>query len=128
MNIDLKKATELRNEAIRCNNRMRFIIAELSVQVRKNRDLIEALKTRRFTQRLSDIFNGNERSVQNEIKRNTERINEYLLEALREVSERNRINLEALTFVKRLSTELSEIVDGRVFSEGPACLPRTPKS
>jgi hypothetical protein len=112
MSTDLRKATDLRNEAIRCNNRLRFVIADLSACVQKNRKLTEELKSRPLAQRLSDTFNGKERSVQNEIKQNTARINACLLEALREVNERNRINVEALALVKRLSAELCEALDG----------------
>jgi hypothetical protein len=112
MTANLQGATELRNEAIRCNNRMRSIIAELSAYVQKNQDLAEALKSRRLAQRLSDVFNGKERSVQNEIKQNAARINDCLLGALQEMSERNRINLEALAFVRRLSAELCETAEG----------------
>ncbi|MDR2295512.1 MAG: hypothetical protein LBD95_01825 [Clostridiales Family XIII bacterium] len=69
------------------------------------------MKDRRLTQRFSDAFNGKERSIRNEIEQNAVRINACLLEALREVNERNRINLEALAFVNRVSAELHEIVD-----------------
>jgi hypothetical protein len=53
MNTDLRKAAELRNDAIRCNNRLRFVIAELSAHIQKNRDLAEELKGRCLRRRLS---------------------------------------------------------------------------
>ena len=62
-------------------------------------------------QRFSDAFNGKERLIRSEIEQNAAQINACLLDALREVNERNRINLEALTFVKGISSELREIVD-----------------
>ena len=111
MKTDSRRAAELRNEAIRCNNRLRFAIAELSACVQKEHELNEELKARRLAQRFSDVFNGKDRLIRNEIEQNAERINACLLDALREVNERNRINLEALVFVKRVSTELREIVD-----------------
>jgi hypothetical protein len=106
----LQKATELQNEAIRCNNRTRFIIGELSACIERNRDLTEALKTRDPAQRLFDALNGRGRRMRNEIQRNATLINAYFAEALQEINERNRINVEALAFVDRMSAELCEIV------------------
>ncbi|MDR2087896.1 MAG: hypothetical protein LBP73_00895 [Clostridiales Family XIII bacterium] len=111
MNTDLRKAAELRNDAIRCNNRLRFIIEELFAHIQKNRDLTEELKGRSFARRLSDLFSGRRRSIRNEINRNAAYINVCLLDALREINERNRINLDALAFVKRLSAEMRETAE-----------------
>jgi flagellar biosynthesis regulator FlaF len=111
MKTDSQRATELQNKAIRCNNRLQFAIAEMSACVQRNHDLNRELKARRFSRRFSDAFSGKERLLRDEIKQNTAQINACLLEALREVNERNRINLEALAFVNRISTELCEIVD-----------------
>jgi hypothetical protein len=117
MNIDLKRATELQNEAIRCNNRLRFAIAELSAHVQKNRDLAEELKGGSFARRLSDLFSGRKRSIRNEINRNTAYINACLLDALREINERNRINRDALAFVECLSAEMCETAETCILSE-----------
>jgi HD-GYP domain-containing protein (c-di-GMP phosphodiesterase class II) len=127
MNINLKRATELQNEAIRCNNRLRFAIAELSAHVQKNRDLAEELKDRSFAQRLSDLFSGRKRSIRNEINRNAARINACLLDALREIDERNRISREALSFVRRLSAEMCETAETRILSEYAVRPPRAPE-
>jgi flagellar biosynthesis regulator FlaF len=120
MNTDSQRVAELRNDAIRCNNRLRFVVTELSACVQRNHDLNEKLKDRRLTRRFSDAFNGKERSIRDEIRQNTVQINAYLLEALQEVNERNRINLEALSYVNRISTELREIVDECVVSKRSA--------
>jgi hypothetical protein len=128
MNTDLRKASELRNDAIRCNNRMRFIIAELSAHAGKNRELNEELKRRPLLRRLSDALNGRGRSIQNEIGRNAALINACLLEVLREVNERNRINLEALAFINRMSEELCEKIEECTASEAASDSPRTPEA
>jgi DNA-binding phage protein len=107
----LRRATELQNDAIRCNNRTKHIIAELSERIQRNRDLTEVLRTRDPVQRLFDALSGRGRSIRSEMRQNTAQINAYLAEALQEINERSRINAEALAFVNRVSTELREITE-----------------
>ncbi|MDR1574228.1 MAG: hypothetical protein LBS24_07950 [Clostridiales Family XIII bacterium] len=119
----LQKAEELQNDAIRCNNRTKFIIGELTARIQRNRDLAEALKARDLAQRLSDAFNGKGRLMHDEIRQNAAQINAYLVEALREVNERSRINVEALAFVDQISADLCEMLGEYA---GPECAARPP--